>query len=153
MQIQIDDLADGKVETLLESHLVEMHKYSPAESIHALDKQKMRSSDMTFWSARLNGDVMGCGALKQIDQVSAELKSMKTAPNYLRMGVAESLLKEILVVAEQRGYQSVYLETGSNEAFMPAVKLYQKYGFAECGPFANYQPDPYSRFFTKRVFS
>lgn len=149
MYIQIDDLTDGKVEALLESHLAQMQKYSPVESIHALDKQKMRSSGITFWSARLNGDVMGCGALKQIDETSAELKSMKTASNYLRMGVAESLLKEILAVAEQRGYKSIYLETGSNEAFLPAVKLYQKYGFIECGPFAEYQPDPYSRFFNR----
>lgn len=149
MYIQTDDLTDGKVEALLESHLAEMHKYSPVESIHALDKQKIRSSDMTFWSARLNGNVMGCGALKQIDEVSAELKSMKTDPSYLRRGVAESLLKEILLVAEQRGYKSIYLETGSNQAFLPAVKLYQKYGFVECGPFADYQPDPYSRFFNR----
>lgn len=149
IQVQIDDLADGKVEHLLESHLAEMHKHSPKDSIHALDKQKMRDPSMTFWSVRMSGDIAGCGALRQLDKESAELKSMKTNDKFLRMGVAEALLREVIVTAEKRGYKALYLETGSDEAFAPAVKLYQKYGFNECEPFFDYKLDPYSRFFVK----
>lgn len=151
IEIAIDTLQDGKVEALLEAHLAQMHHYSPEGSIHALDKQKMREPNMTFWSARTSGQVMGCGALKQLDDTSAELKSMKTCKRYLRMGVAEALLNRILTACEQRGYKKVYLETGSHEAFKPAVGLYQKYGFIECEPFTDYQPDPFSRFFVKTL--
>lgn len=149
MNIQVDDLSDGKVASLLACHLAEMHKFSPAGSIHALDNKGMQSQELTFWSARFKDEVMGCGALKQLNALSAELKSMKTSHLYLRKGVAEALLAEILSVARQRGYQSIYLETGCHEAFFPAVTLYQKYGFEECGPFADYQADPHSRFFVK----
>ena len=147
----MDDLADGKVETLLASHLAEMHKYSPEGSIHALDKQKMRDPSMTFWSVRVAGDIAGCGALKQLDNESAELKSMKTNIKFLRMGVAEALLQEVIGYSVEHGFERLYLETGSVQAFMPAVKLYQKHGFTECGPFADYEPDPYSRFFVKEL--
>lgn len=149
MNIQVDDLTDGKVASLLATHLAQMHKFSPAGSIHALDNKKLQSPDLTFWSARLNGELMGCGALKQLNALSAELKSMKTSHLHLRKGVAEALLAEIILVARERGYQSIYLETGRHEAFLPAVSLYQKYGFEECGPFADYQADPHSRFFVK----
>lgn len=142
-----DDLADGQVESLLTNHLQEMHKYSPEGSIHALDPEKMRQPTMTFWSLRQSDELMGCGALKQIDSISAELKSMKTDDKFLRQGVAAKLLEHILQQAKLRQYKTVYLETGAHKAFLPAIKLYQKYGFVECGAFADYEPDPYSRYF------
>jgi len=147
--IKQDDLTDGQVEALLESHLGEMHKYSPEESIHALDREAMREPSMTYWSARVSDAVAACGALKQLEPNSAELKSMKTSNRFLRQGMAEKLLQAILSEAENRQYQTVYLETGSHEAFIPAVRLYEKYGFVETTPFGDYQPDPYSRFFKK----
>ncbi len=149
MSIQIDDLSDGKVEALLASHLADMHKYSPVDSIHALDRQSMRKPNTTFWSVRVSDEVMGCGALQQLDSESAELKSMKTNIKFLRMGVADTLLREILAVAKQLGFAKLYLETGTHEAFLPAIKLYQKYGFIECEPFGEYKLDPYSCFFSK----
>lgn len=149
MDVIIDALKDGKVESLLDTHLKQMHKYSPEESIHALDRAQMREPSMTFWSIRKDNEVMGCGALKQISASTVELKSMKTNDKFLRMGVAETLLKHILQHAISKGYASVFLETGAHQAFLPAIKLYQKYGFVECEAFANYQPDPHSRFFKK----
>ena len=149
MKIELieDDLADGQVERLLASHLVEMHKYSPEGSIHALDSDKMREPRMTFWSLRQGDELMGCGALKRIDAISAELKSMKTSDKFLRKGVAAKLLTHILQQAQLDKYKTIYLETGAHQAFLPAINLYQKYGFVECGAFADYETDPYSRYF------
>jgi putative acetyltransferase len=51
------------------------------------------------------------------------------------------------------GYSKVSLETGTKEAFLPAQKLYENFGFQVCPPFANYKEDPYSMFMTKSLMA
>ena len=149
--IAVDDLSDGQVAELLESHLSEMHKYSPVESIHALDKEKLQDPAMTFWSASVNGKLAGCGALKEMHSASGEIKSMKTSTDFLRQGIAEKILLAIIAEAKNRQYKRLYLETGSHDAFLPAIWLYEKHGFNESKPFGNYKLDPYSKFFCKTL--
>lgn len=149
IEIVKDDLKDGRIEALLKLHLEEMHKYSPSESIHALDSEALKDRSMTFWSARIKDTLVGCGALKAIDAQSGEVKSMKTDKDHLRKGIAKQLLLTIIAEAKQRNYTRLYLETGTNPAFKPAISLYKKHGFIECEPFADYASDPYSCFFTK----
>ena len=151
IDLLVDDLSDGAIITLLDSHRQEMHKYSPPESIHALDVNALKESNITFWGARVDGKLVGCGALKEISAGSAEIKSMKTSQSFLRNGIAEKILKEIIVEAKRRSYSELKLETGSNAAFKPAITLYEKFGFEECGPFGEYKLDPYSKFFRKRL--
>lgn len=151
MDIKIDDLKDGKIVGLLESHLQKMYKYSPPESVHALDHEKLKDPSITFWSASIGGGLAGCGALKELSSGSAEIKSMKTNDSFLRKGVASRLLEEIIEAAKVRGYKIISLETGTHEAFIPAVEMYKKYGFIECDPFGEYSPDPHSLFFSKKL--
>lgn len=151
MEIKIDNLSDGKIYKLLTDHLKEMHKYSPPESIHALDEKELKDSSITFWSAHINGQMAGCGALKELQCYSGEIKSMKTDISHLRKGVASKILEAILSEAKSRGYKFVSLETGSNKAFKPAITLYEKYGFLECSPFGDYKLDPYSKFYTMQL--
>ena len=147
--IEVVDLSDGAIAELLTMHLREMHKYSPAESIHALDMDKLRDKSMTFWSVRANDKLAGCGALKSLTDNNGEIKSMKTHPAFLRQGIAQRILSAIIESAITRGYKSLYLETGSHDAFLPAIAMYEKHGFRECGPFGDYQLDPHSRYFKK----
>lgn len=149
MHIVVDDLKGPEVAALLEDHLHSMTLHSPPESIHALDLEKLRKPEITFWSAWENGELLGCGAIKELDPEHAELKSMKTDPKHLRKGVAEKLLVHIIEEARGRGYKRLSLETGSMDAFLPARKLYEKHGFAECGPFADYALDVNSLFMGK----
>lgn len=151
MEIKIDDLQGPEVAALLEDHLYSMTLHSPPESIHALDLDKLRKPEITFWSAWENGELLGCGAIKELDVAHAELKSMKTDSKHLRKGVAEKLLVHIIEEARGRGYERISLETGSMDAFLPARKLYGKYGFEECGPFGDYVLDPNSLFMTKTL--
>ena len=97
------------------------------------------------------GELLGCGALKELDAQHAEIKSMRTASLHLRKGVAKYLLKYILEEAERRGYSRLSLETGSMEAFAPARQLYAGFGFTYCAPFADYVEDPYSVFMTREL--
>jgi putative acetyltransferase len=95
-----------------------------------------------------SGELLGCGALKELDSRHAEIKSMRTSSSHLRKGVAKNLLNHILKEAKRRGYNRISLETGSMEAFAPARKLYASFGFTNCQPFADYVEDPYSVFMT-----
>ena len=149
MRIQLDDLRGADIAALLQAHLDEMFLHSPPESVHALDLEALRRPEITFWAVRDDGGrLMGCGALKQLDAAHGEIKSMRTATAHLRKGVAATLLRHVLQTARERGYRRLSLETGAPEAFAPARELYARFGFVECGPFADYAEDPYSVFMT-----
>lgn len=151
MHIEVDDLSGAEVHELLREHLRSMALHSPAESMHALDIDALRKPEITFWTAWEDGALLGCGALKELDREHAEIKSMRTSSSHLRKGVAKSLLAHILDEARRRRYTRVSLETGSAEPFEPARRLYARFGFAYCGPFADYVVDPYSVFMTKEL--
>lgn len=148
MNIRQDDLTHPDVLALLEEHLSDMRATSPPESVHALDLPGLRKADITFWTVWDGIALAGCGALKELDHGHGEIKSMRTSKTYRRRGVAADLLTFILNTARERGYQRLSLETGSFDFFLPARTLYARYGFRECGPFANYIEDPNSVFMT-----
>ena len=151
MEIRTGGLDHPAVVSLLQEHLQGMAQLSPPESIHALDVDGLRQSPITFWSAWKGDDLMGCGALKQLDDAHGEIKSMRTASAHLRKGVAAAMLEHILGEAQRRAYTQVSLETGSMRGFEPARALYARYGFRSCGPFADYIDDPNSVFMTRAV--
>jgi putative acetyltransferase len=151
LEIKVDDLTGPEVHGLLREHLRNMRLHSPPESVHALDLEGLRRPEVTFWTVWAGGELLGCGALKELDSGHAEIKSMRTASAHLRRGVAARLLTHILAEAARRGYTRLSLETGSAEAFEPARRLYERFGFAYCGPFEGYTEDPYSVFMTREL--
>lgn len=151
MEIKIDDLNGHEVSQLLLDHLQSMRRISPPESVHALDVDGLRKPDVTFWTVWKNGELLGCGALKELDHEHGEIKSMRTAAQHLRKGVARRLLEYILDEARRRGYRRISLETGSQKEFKPAHKLYAASGFTFCEPFADYLDDPNSVFMTREL--
>jgi len=148
VKIEIDDPARPDIRALLEEHLADMHALSPPESVHALDVSKLKGPDITFWSVREDGVLLGCGALKALGDGHGEVKSMRTPSALRRRGAGRAVLAHILAFARDRGYERLSLETGSMEAFVPAQRLYQSFGFTYCGPFADYVLDPHSVFMT-----
>ena len=151
MKIIVDDPGRGPVRELLEAHLAGMHDNTPPESVHALDIDGLRAPDVTFWTVWDGHELLGCGALKELDETHAEIKSMRTADEHLGKGVGSLMMDKVLEVARERGYQRLSLETGSGEAFEASHRLYQKFDFEFCGPFADYGPDPFSRFMTRAL--
>lgn len=151
MRIQMDDLSHPAVIALLNEHLQSMYELSPPESVHALDLEKLRKPDITFWSAWEGSILIGCGALKELDQKHGEVKSMRTPNAHRRKGAGRAILAHIIDVAKSRCYERLSLETGSMEAFRPAQRLYESFGFIFCGPFGKYAEDPNSVFMTLRL--
>ncbi|MFH7338459.1 GNAT family N-acetyltransferase [Streptomyces sp. KHY 26] len=150
-RIVVDDLSGPQIARFLAEHVRQMRSLTPPESTHALDLDALRRPDVTFWSAREGDAVVGCGAIKRLDARHAELKSMRTAPTRTRSGIASRLLGHILTETERLGFTRLSLETGAADFFRPARKLYEKFGFDYCDPFADYRPDPNSVFMTKAL--
>ncbi len=149
MNIRIDDLRGPEITALLEEHLQSMHKYSPPGSVHALDLEALRKPAITFWTAWEGKELLGCGALKELDPTHGEIKSMRTSTKHLRKGVAMGIMQVILAEAKKRSYKRLSLETGSMEAFAPARAMYARLGFQYCGPFVGYVEDRHSVFMKK----
>jgi putative acetyltransferase len=151
MKIVLDDLSGREIRALLREHVEEMRSISPPESVHALDLDGLRRPEITFWSVHDADGLVGCGALKELDPSTGELKSMRTARRATRRGVASALLTHLLAQARERRYRRLYLETGAEDFFAPARALYTRFGFAPCGPFAGYTHDPNSVFMTRAL--
>ena len=151
MEIRIDDLRGPEIARLLREHLDSMKLLSPPGSVHALDLDKLRQPDITFWCAWQDEELQGCGALKELDAAHGEIKSMRTAIAHLRKGVATKMLEHIIEEARRRKYQRLSLETGTAQAFAPAHRLYAQLGFEPFGRFGSYINDPHSVFMTKTL--
>jgi putative acetyltransferase len=149
MRIVVDDLSGPQIAEFLAEHVAQMRSITPLESKHALDLDGLRAPDVTMWSVRDGEAVLACGAIKRLDARHAELKSMRTAVARTRGGIASRLLTHILDEARRMGFTRLSLETGTAEFFLPARRLYEKFGFDYCAPFADYRPDPHSAFMTK----
>lgn len=146
--IDLDDPRRDDVRSLLEQHLAFCNEVTPPEDVHALDLDGLLDPLITFFSLRVDGELLGVGALKQLDREHAELKSMHTARAARGRGVGRAIVDHLLAVAAARGVRRVSLETGSMAAFDPARSLYAGAGFVPCGPFGDYGPSPNSAFMT-----
>lgn len=151
MHIEIDDLSRPAIHALLNEHLQNMYELSPPESVHALDLDKLRRPEISFWTAWEGPLLLGCGALKELDPGHGEVKSMRTPSAHRRKGAGRAILAHIIQVARTRSYERLSLETGSMDAFKPAQRLYESFGFRYCGPFGEYAEDPNSVFMTLRL--
>lgn len=148
MDIRLGGLDTAQVARLLDEHLQDMHRFSPAESVHALDLDRLRGPGLTFWSLWDDDEVLGCAALRELTTSHGELKSMRTATAHRRRGVGVALLDHVVGEARLRGYSRLSLETGPTAEFAPARSLYAAYGFRTCGPFGPYAVDEFSVFMT-----
>jgi len=151
MQIEIDDLSRPQVHALLEEHLANMHANTPADRVFALDLSRLRTPDITVWTAWESGELLGIGALRELDRTHGEIKSMRTPERARGRGAAKAVLARIIETARARGYERLSLETGTHPDFMPAQSLYRSFGFEPSGPFGSYEADPHSAFMALRL--
>lgn len=151
IETRIDDLSSPAVQALIAEHLAGMHSNSPPGHVNAFALDSLRQPLVTFWSAWRGRDLCGCGALKELDSSSGEIKSMRTRPAFLRKGVGQAILDEILRTANNRKYKRLYLETGTGPAFAAAHSLYLRNGFDWCGPFGSYAATDFNVFMEKAL--
>jgi putative acetyltransferase len=152
-EIAVDDPRTADVREILARHLAFARTNSPPQAVFALELDGLLDPAVTFFSFRDGGNVLGVGALKQLDERHAELKSMHTALEARGRGIGRAMVAHLLRVARERGYRRVSLETGSMAAFAPARSLYDSAGFRTCGPFGDYPASEYSTFMTMELWS
>jgi putative acetyltransferase len=143
-----DDPREPDITALLETHLDFTTSQSPPEDMHALDLDGLLQPDISFFSIRDGGVLLGIGALKQIDAGHGELKSMHTVAAARGRGVGRAMVAHLVRTARERGMTRVSLETGPMAGFDAARALYASAGFEQCGPFGDYAPSPNSVFMT-----
>lgn len=145
-EVRLDDLSDPRSRELLRLHLEGMHANSPPGSVFALDLSGLEKADVTVWSAWQDDVIAGIGALKDLGNGTGEVKSMRTHPDFLRRGVAALLLERIIASARSRGMTRLSLETGSGDAFEPALSLYRRRGFVDGDAFSDYRRSEFNQF-------
>lgn len=149
IDVREDDLSGSEVQALIAEHLAGMRGHTPPGQVHALAIEGLRAPGVTFWCAWREGLLCGCGALKELDARSGEIKSMRTRPAFVRQGVGRAVLDRIVRTAEERGYRHLYLETGTGPAFEAAHALYLRNGFVACGAFGGYVATEFNAFMVK----
>lgn len=151
MEIRLDDASGPEIVRLVEGHLANMHAITPPGSVHAIGIEALRAPGVTLWTAWDGAELLGCGALRELDATRGEIKSMRTSEARRRSGVGARILETILEEAARRGYRELLLETGASAEFVAARTLYARYGFEPRGPFGDYADDPNSVFMARRL--
>lgn len=144
--IRTDDLSHPSTRALLALHLRGMQANSPAESVFALDLSGLQQPNISIWTAWRDGDAIGVAALRRLDGRQGELKSMRTHPDHLRQGVAAALLERVIAEARAEGLTRLSLETGSGDAFEPALAFYRRRGFTNGEAFGDYEASAFNQF-------
>jgi len=145
-EIRENDLSGQETRELLELHLRGMYESSPPEAVFALDLSGLQDPAVTVWGAWEGERLAAIGALKMLGTEEAEVKSMRTHPDFLRQGAGAALLEHVIETARARGVRRLSLETGRGPAFEPALAMYRRRGFADGGPFSDYVPNDFSQF-------
>ena len=139
---------NSEVNNLLKKHFIELRSVSPAGSTHVLDIDGLKDSSIKFWSLWENNKLIGCGALKFLEKGHGEFKSIRVADEFRKKGIGERIINHLIEEAKKLEISKLSIETGAGEFFLPARKLFSKFGFKKCPPFAHYKDDPNSCYYT-----
>jgi len=134
---------------LFDRHTADMQADTPPESIHMLERGALAAPGIRFFVLRADGVALAMAAIKRLDATHAEIKSMHVLAETRGRGLSRHLLDHLLAAARSDGFCRLSLETGTQPTFIAARALYARAGFAECGPFGDYAPDPNSVYMTK----
>jgi len=146
-----NNFAEAQVNELLTKHFIELRSVSPKGSTHVLNIPGLKDPSIRFWSLWDEEELIGCGALKLLDKEHGEFKSIRVADKYRKSGMGEKIISHLIDQAQQIGIKKISTETGAGEFFDPARKLFKKFGFKNCKPFAHYKKDPNSCYYTLNI--
>jgi putative acetyltransferase len=151
IDVSLGRVDDPGVPEVLATHLAHMRAITPAGSVFAFELDALAAPHVSFFTARVDGELAGCGALARLDDERGEVKSMHVRQAARGRGIASALLVHVETHARSLGLRSLWLETGVTEHFAAAQALYRSHGYEACGPFGSYTDNGHSAFFTKRL--
>ena len=136
--IAIEESLTDELAQVLQAHWLFCTSSTPIEHVYALDASKLFAPDITIFGARIDGELVGVGAMRKLDEHHAELKSMHTLAKSRGHGIGKAMVAHIEEFAKDNGVDRMSLETGTNEAFRPARELYKSLGYESCDAFGDY---------------
>ena len=142
---------DPEVNQLLKKHFVELRSVSPEGSTHVLDIKGLQNKSIKFWSIYEHRKLIGCGALKFLDSNHGEFKSIRVADSFRKKGYGKKIITVLFDKSRKLGINKISVETGSGEFFLPARRLFKKFGFEECEPFSHYINDSNSCYMSLKI--
>ena len=140
-----------EVNELLTKHFIELRAASPEGSAHVLDIPGLKVPSIKFWSLWKDKKLIGCGALKFLDEKHGEFKSIRIHDNFRNRGYGINVINYLINEAKKLNIKRLSIETGAGDFFIPARKLFKRSGFTECEPFAHYKEDVNSVYLTKVI--
>ena len=138
-----------EVNQLLKKHFIELRAASPEGSAHVLDIPGLKVKSIKFWSLWIDDQLMGCGALKFLDQNHGEFKSIRIHDDFKGKGNGIIIINHLIEEAKKLSITRISIETGAGKFFAPARKLFNNCGFKPCPPFAHYKEDINSLYLSK----
>ena len=151
MKVIENNFDNAEVNHLLTKHFIELRSVSPDDSCHVLDIKGLKDSSIKFWSFWDNNQLIGCAALKFLEDEHGEFKSIRVEDNSRGKGVGKKIISHLIEVAKNEGIKRLSIETGAGDFFKSARKLFKKFGFKTCRPFADYKEDPNSCYFDLEI--
>jgi putative acetyltransferase len=151
IDIRAEKLLTEEIAQLLRAHWLFCTSTTPAEHVYALDESKLFAPDITVFGARVNGKLLGVGALRKLDSDHAELKSMHTLAKSRGQGIGKAIVRHIEEFAKGEGMKRISLETGATEPFRPARQLYTSLGYQDCDAFGEYVLSEHNACMTKLI--
>ena len=142
-----------EVDDLLRKHFIELKSVSPAGSTHVLDIDGLKNPSIKFWSLWENEKLMGCGALKFLNESHGEFKSIRVADQYRGKGYGKKIISHLIAEAKELKIKKISIETGSGEFFKSARRLFKNFGFEKCEPFSHYKTDVNSCYMSLEINS
>jgi len=121
----------------------------PADSNHMVDVSTLEGEGVSFFVARRGDDILGCGALVESGDRTAEIKRMFVDEEARGLKLGKRLMEVIVNRARELNLSAIRLETGIHQP--QAIGLYKANGFVEIEAFGSYRPDPLSVFMEKRL--
>ena len=130
-----------EVHNLLIKHFIELRSVSPVGSTHVLDIAGLKDSSIKFWSLWEGSELMGVGAIKFLDKMHGEFKSIRVNDKFRGKGYGLEVINHLINEARKLSIEQLSLETGAGNFFQSARKLFAKCGFKTCKPFSYYEKD------------
>ena len=140
-----------EVNELLIKHFVELRAASPEGSAHVLDIPGLKIPSIKFWSLWEDKKLLGCGALKFLENGHGEFKSIRVQDNFRNKGNGIKVIEHLINEAKKLDIKRISIETGAGKFFEPARRLFEKCNFKPCKPFAHYKEDINSLYLTRLI--
>ena len=112
----------------------------PGENHVSLTTAEVTGDGGRMVRARLDGRLVGCGAVRRIEPTVGELKRMVVDPAVRGQRIGAALLDRLELCAVRLGLSEIKLETGPRQ--VAARALYERAGYERCPAWGEYLDSP-----------